>query len=374
MNIAVVCEADPAKCPRPSRLISHLKKTHNVTAIGRSATSIDGVKVLSYSPPKKRTLIQECVLYWNVLWRRYEKLVYIPTRQIITEHLMSDDFDIIFCHDIKLLPIVIKFKKRAKVVFDAREFYPGQMEDNLRWCILTKPFFEYLCKAYIPQVDYSYTVSCGIANLYRSYLDSNFDVLESTSHYFDLVPSVCSNKKIKLIHHGAAHRNREIHKMIEMMDFLDERFDLELMLVLGQADYMLELVKMCNARGNVSIVEPVANNEIVPVLNRYDVGVYLLSPTGRNTQYALPNKFFEFMQSRLAIAIGPSPDMKGIVEKYLMGVVSDDFSPRSLANMINKLTDEKIMKFKQNSDKAAKVFNCKRHNNKIDAIIEAVTK
>ena len=56
-------------------------------------------------------------------------------------------------------------------------------------------------------------------------------------------------------------------------------------------------------------------HELPRMANDYDVGLYLLPPTNFNQRYALPNKFFEFIQGRLAIAIGPSPEMAKLVER-----------------------------------------------------------
>ena len=53
-RICIVCEANPAKNPRPRRLIEVLRGKYHLTAIGLEATEIDGVEVLSYPYAKKR--------------------------------------------------------------------------------------------------------------------------------------------------------------------------------------------------------------------------------------------------------------------------------------------------------------------------------
>ena len=77
--------------------------------------------------------------------------------------------------------------------------------------------------------------------------------------------------------------------------------------------------------------------------------------------HSLPNKFFEYIQGRLAIAIGPSPEMKHFVEKYELGVVSEDFNPKSLANAINKLTPEKINYYKSQSHTFAQELSAEKN-------------
>jgi hypothetical protein len=113
------------------------------------------------------------------------------------------------------------------------------------------------------------------------------------------------------------------------------------------------------------LIPPVATDEIVPFISQYDMGIYLLEPNNFNNKHALPNKFFEFIQARLAIAIGPSPEMAKIVSNYKLGKVSPDFESQSLANTINSMGPDEIIGFKQNSDKAALVFNAKYNLEKV---------
>jgi len=94
--------------------------------------------------------------------------------------------------------------------------------------------------------------------------------------------------------------------------------------------------------------------ELSQRLNQYDIGMDLLPPNSLNNRFTLPNKFFEFIQARLAVAIGPSPEMAKIVNQYGCGVVSGDFSPESLARELSALTSRRIDGLKLRSHEAAK--------------------
>jgi hypothetical protein len=142
--------------------------------------------------------------------------------------------------------------------------------------------------------------------------------------------------------------------MIEMMRYLDERFTLDFMLVETDPVYMAELREMAREDPRVGFVDPVPMPEICRRLNQYDVGIYLLPPVNFNHEHALPNKFFEFIQARLAVATGPSPEMARIVEKYSLGVVADSFEPRALAEALEHLTDDSIAGYKRASSRAAR--------------------
>jgi hypothetical protein len=78
-------------------------------------------------------------------------------------------------------------------------------------------------------------------------------------------------------------------------------------------------------------------------------------------QRALPNKLFEFIQARLAIAVGPSPEMAAIVREHACGVVADDFTPRALADVLAGVTREQIATFKAGANGAAQLLNAEQN-------------
>jgi hypothetical protein len=117
---------------------------------------------------------------------------------------------------------------------------------------------------------------------------------------------------------------------------------------------------------------PVATGEIAGFINQFDVGVYSLPPTNFNNQHALPNKFFEFIQARLAVVIAPSPEMARIVREFDLGVVAEDFSPESMAAAIKGLTMEKIRYFKTQSNKHAYELSAERNRERFLRLIETV--
>jgi hypothetical protein len=100
---------------------------------------------------------------------------------------------------------------------------------------------------------------------------------------------------------------------------------------------------------------------VVTAINKYDMGVFLLPPVNFNYANTLPNKLFDFIQARLGIAIGPTPEMAAIVNQYQNGVVSADFQPKSLAAKLNSLRVADIARFKNQSAVAAQVLNAEKN-------------
>jgi len=218
------------------------------------------------------------------------------------------------------------------------------------------------------------TVCDGIAREYELFFDFTKDfvrVIINASEYRDaLKPNEIQGSRIRLIHHGAAIKQRKLELMIKMMRYLDpDKYELTFMLVQNDPVYYNYLVKTSKKLINIKFIEPVSFFEIPKTLNNYDIGIFLLLPENFNYKYALPNKLFEFIQGRLAIAIGPSIEMVKIVNAYNLGIHSRDFSSKSLAKSIKLLTPEKIMEYKRNADKYARELSSEESIKKIINII-----
>jgi hypothetical protein len=106
--------------------------------------------------------------------------------------------------------------------------------------------------------------------------------------------------------------------------------------------------------------------------NDYDIGLFFMPPTTLNEEFSLGNKVFQYVQSRLMLVVSPLPEMKKIVEKYNLGIVSEDYDIRKLAERINALSIEKIMFYKKQSDLHAKELGCESGKNKFLDIVESV--
>ena len=99
--------------------------------------------------------------------------------------------------------------------------------------------------------------------------------------------------------------------------------------------------------------DPVKPAELPKTLNQYDEGVFWIPPFNTNARLTLPNKLFDFVQARLAIAVGPTVEMVDVVKKYNLGIVSKGFSVEEIVASLNTLNPERIVNYKQAVDYAA---------------------
>ena len=283
------------------------------------------------------------------------------------KRLNSQRWDLVIANDVETLPLAFQFKSRgAKILFDAHEYAPRHFENVWTWRIFFQPFNIYLCKKYIPQVDGMITVGWKIAEEYEKHFGVLPEVITNAPGRQSLKPVATANV-IRLVHHGICTPSRRLERMIDMMRLLPENFQLDLILLTPERSspatiaYMEGLKIQASFTDRIHFLPAVSVEKILPVLNQYDVGIILIPPVNFNYENTLPNKFFDFIQARVALAIAPTPEISAIVRKYKIGVVSDDFSAESLAKEICVLTPEMIQQFKNNTEQAAAEF-CAEHN------------
>jgi hypothetical protein len=164
--------------------------------------------------------------------------------------------------------------------------------------------------------------------------------------------------------------------MIEMMEHLDERFTLDLILMTSDyasgktKEYIRSLKENIARSHRMQVLPSVKSHEIVGAINRYDMGVFLIPPINFNYANTLPNKLFDFIQARLGVAIGPTPEMASIVNKFGNGVVAENFQPESLARRLNNLTRDDIVRFKNLSIQAARQLNAEKNEVSFNSVLE----
>jgi glycosyltransferase involved in cell wall biosynthesis len=373
-TILIISFSNLSTDPRVSRQIAFLKDNYDLITIGFGKPRCPIVKHFPARGNAFKSRYRQAIAAALILSRQYESYYWQKNDIIHCLSLMNKlEFDLVIANDIDALPLAIRGAKDKKVIFDAHEYAPLEFEDRLSFRLLRQGLVTYLCNKYIPKTDGMMTVCNSISRIFENDTGIASIVVTNSSEYIDISPEIQedNSSKIRLVHHGGASPSRKIENMINMMGFLDDRFELHLILVEGVKSYIKKLETMARSRSNIFFHEPVPMNEISDFLNKnFDIGVYILEPNSFNNKYALPNKLFEFIQARLAIAIAPSPEMAEIVRDYDLGIVATDFSPQALARLLNNLNHHQINYYKNKSHKAAQVLSANQNRKKILTLVK----
>jgi hypothetical protein len=354
-KILILCFSNLERDPRVYRQIIALKDDFKVVAAGCAHPKVDGVDFValksgspSFFQKIYGALLRACHLDKKYYWSHF----FI---QDAYTQLSCLECDLILANDLDTLPLAVRLaqEKKVKLIYDAHEYAPREFESSFKWRILWQQYKTRLCRDYLPKVDAMITVCQGIADEYKRQFRVKSVLVFNAPAYENLEPLEVKSK-IRLIHHGAAIRERNIESMIDLMKELDDRFELNLMLVPSDKCYFSELQKKCFQNPKIKWLEPVKMPDISKKINQFDIGLYLLNDVGFNARFSLPNKFFEFIQARLMLAIGPSIEMARLVRENDLGIVSKNFSFTEMAKMLNTLSLEEILRYKKNSHIAAK--------------------
>jgi hypothetical protein len=358
-SVLVFSFTDLGRDPRVDRQIRFLALDHRVIAAGTGKPNVPGVEFVALAP-RPKGLAGRLAGGLRLALRRYES--YYRSTSAVADcraRLAGRRFDLVLANDIDTLPIALEIAGPAPVLFDAHEYAPLEFEDRLLFRTLHGPYRTYLCRTYMPRARACMTVCDRIAEEYTRLAGVRPTVVWNAPDFEPLEPSPVDPSRIRLVHHGGTQRSRRLEGMIRMMRDLDDRFSLDLLLAGPEAE-VARLRREARGDARIRFLDPVPMRALPAFLNRYDVGVFLLPPTNFNYRHALPNKLFEFVQARIGVAIGPSPEMARIVERHGLGVVADDFAPPSLATRLSALDAPAIRELKTHAATAARELSADR--------------
>jgi glycosyltransferase involved in cell wall biosynthesis len=362
---------------RVTRQVNALKKNNLLTVVCFDAEDQPGITFIKIQQTKL-TVWRKAWMGFFLILRQYGAAYKLfHDYDFLLEKLKKEKFDLIVANDIDTLPLAFKFKD-SKIIFDAHEYAPRHFENNAVWRIFFQPMYLHLCKKYIPRVDGMLTVGKGLAEEYEKNFGVRPTIITNAARYHEISASPVIENRIRLVHHGIANPSRRIELMIEMMDYLDERFSLDMILMTSDyaspqtKAYIRSLKANASKNPKIQILPAVNSSEVVATINQYDMGVFLIPPVNFNYANTLPNKLFDFIQARLGVAIGPTPEMAEIVTTYNVGVVSSDFDPKGLAAKLNAITKDQLIEFKENAGHAAKALNAEKNQEIFNQLIQQI--
>lgn len=369
-TILIISFSDLKNDPRVHRQIRFLKDRYRVTTIGLEDPQQSGVEFI---PIKRQSHGAVAKISRALAYKlgRFERLYWSLYRfEQPLARLAERRFDLVIANDLGALPLAVRIAGNAKSMLDAHEYTPRQFEDRWGWNFFFREFNEYLCRTYLPRCHRMTTVSTGIAKEYQKNFAVQAEVITNSSEYFDLRPAAAVDpSRLRLIHHGSASPSRSLEIMIRLMKRNATNMTLDLMLMPTHPGYLRRLKRKAGRDPRISFPPPLPLAGIVPFLNRYDVGVCIFKPTTFNLLHVLPNKFFEFIQARLAVLSGPSPEMAELIRRYDCGIIADDFSLPALGRALAGLTRERIEYYKNQSHQASEKLSAEKNRLRLLALV-----
>ena len=304
-----------------------------------------------------------------LLLTRAHKRFYWESKRVkfVLDNIPKGSMNVILANDAAAVPVAVKLEPTAGIHADLHEYAPRQGEHSRTWRVLFRPLMDWLCSQ-LPALSSISTVAEGIAEEYAKQfgVEKPF-VVPNAAAYTDAYKPTDTQSPLKLIHIGAAGRGRRtedsIKAVVEANKTRANHARMDIYLAPGEPSYIRELEALAVKVGGgmVRVLPPVDYAEIIPTMHQYDVGVFVCPPSTFNLDHALPNKFFEYMQARLGLLIGPSKEMAPIVRREHNGVVAKGFGVADIAEAILTLDPESVTRFKETSDSVARKYSVEKY-------------
>lgn len=287
--------------------------------------------------------------------------------------LAQKRFDLVVANEARALPLASRVAHGAPVWADMHEWAPEERSHVLAWKLLVAPFMEWICRQYLPQASLVTTVNHSIADLYDRAFGVSTHVLQNARPYADLEPSALVENAIRLVHSGAAIPDRGIENLIAATLQLGERYTLDLYLVRGrdQDRYWNRLKQLASGSSRITFHEAVAPEQLPNALNAYDIGVFTLRPETPNHRFMLPNKFFDFVQGRLALVFGPAPETDRLINEHQLGVIASGWSTNDVVKAVKSIDRESLRNFKLNTHRAARLLSSSQQERQLVELLAA---
>lgn len=357
---------------RPTLLImafSTLVSDARVLRQIRLFTDDYAVTTVGYGPAPdgvvEHVQVPDEVISWHldrrlVVLRRYQSAYDTsPVIQHLRPRLEPGQWDVVLANDVETVPLAVSLQPAGGVHADLHEYASRQNEESRRWRWFVAPYRRWLVRTWVSRAASVTTVGAILADEYRREFGLEAGVVPNAAPYADRSPTPVGDP-LRLVHSGAARRNRSLGVMLDAVRLTQRPVTLDLYLVPNDPAYLAELQHEAADLPQVRFNAPVSPDELVERLGACDVGVFVLPPLTFNYLNTLPNKFFDFVQARLGIVVGPSPEMAALVREHQLGTVTEDFTAESLARALDALTPEAVSGYKAASDAVARELSAEQ--------------
>ena len=369
------------KAPRVRKEIGYLHAKSEITAVGYSNPHMRGVTFIDYKSifivSKIKRRINKFKRSWDKRFsnrelRNVSDLSAKDYQRLVDSLLKEIKPDVIIIHEPEWLPFVSSENKTYKVIFNAHEYYPKQVE-TAEWQKKFGIYYKELYATYLKKLDLLINVSDGIANECLKKYGKSSIVINNAGEYVDAKPKFISTEPIRLVYHGAATPARNLENIIHAVSQYPEKFSLDLIVDDKINDYVVYLRQLAANATNINVLEQVPYEKIIIQLQKYDLGIHLLPDTCFNHRHALPNKVFEYIQARLGLIVSPLPEMEKLVARHGIGIVTKGESKQDCIDALAKISITDVDKFKHASHYAASLINAKgAHKPLVDYLFHEV--
>ncbi len=308
----------------------------------------------------------------NVFWENFPYLF----SDLMINAACEEEVFAIHAHDLStgLIGAVAAEKIGAYFVCDFHEWFSENVSWNyklkryVKHPFLKKKLYQWAERICLKKANRLITVCDSIAqDIKKEMVPRSFSIIRNIP-FFDkntasspqpLLRDLLDIKKesypLALLWQGGVGPTRLIEPIIEGVSLVPEVF----FVIRGPGmEYYQEeyekLIQKLGIENRVKCLMPIPSSQVVAGAKGADLGVWSLPNLCKNFKYSLPNKIFEYMVAGVPILGADYPEVRKIVTSYNIGLLFDPYSPKSVAQQLEKIkNDPQLLKTYQSNLKIA---------------------
>jgi glycosyltransferase involved in cell wall biosynthesis len=303
------------------------------------------------------------------------KLYFIYFRNILSEK----EINIMHCNDLNTLPVGVfakMFNRKLKLVYDSHEYAINDTPYESKISIWLKYFIE---RVLIQFADKVITVSNSIANEYkRLYNIPKPSLILNCPRYHDQQKkdifrnefNIRSDQNI-FLYQGALPKGRGIEIMIQVFESFKSDDNVLIFMGFGQLESLIK--DKARVLKYIYFKHSVSSDILLEYTSSADYGISFTEDSCLNHRYCLPNKLFEYFMAGIPVIVSNLYEMKSLVEKYQVGIVSKENTVQGLENAIKEVVKLNQDDLNKNIQKVKKIYNWEEQEKKLIKIYKELS-
>lgn len=326
---------------------------HNVILIGRKLDNNSLAEVRNYETRRFKLLFNHGMLFYICLNIRFFFFLLFTRADVF----LANDLDTLLANT------MAAFFKRKKLVYDSHELFTEVPE--LKDTKLKKKIWLAVEKVCIRKADVAYTVCQSIADYYNNLYGIKMTVIRNLPVSRPFIDNFEERENI-LLYQGALNKDRGIELMINAMTDI-EGYKLIIAGKGNLAEMLKQQVLDLNLSDKVEFAGVLDFESLYKLSIRAKLGFSLENGSSLNYKFALPNKIFDYIQAGVPVLCSNLPEMKRIIDDYLVGETINIQDKEQLAAKIKNLINDnaKLFTLHKNCQKASILLNWEQEEQKL---------